>query len=81
MEGPVEWIASIGAIIAAGLIALDMGRRLTGWGFVLFTLVSVLWIYSGLNEDALPIAAMNMVLFFINAWGVWRYLIRKEQPG
>ena len=80
MEGPVEWIASIGAIIAAALIALDMGRMLTGWGFVLFTVVSMMWIYSGLVEDALPIAAMNSVLLIINAWGVWRYLIRKEQP-
>jgi len=80
MEGPIEWIASIGTIIAAGLIALDMGRRLTGWGFVLFTAVSIMWIYSGLNENAMPIAAMNLVLLVINAWGVWRYLIRKEQP-
>lgn len=80
MEGPLEWIASIGTIIAAGLIALDMGRRATGWGFVLFTIVSILWIYSGLMKDAMPIAAMNAVLFLINSWGVLRYLIRKEQP-
>ena len=80
MEGPVEWIASIGTIIAAALIALDRGRRLTGWGFVLFTVVSLMWIYSGLVKDAMPIAAMNVVLLIINAWGVWRYLIRKEQP-
>ncbi|WP_234028228.1 hypothetical protein [Qipengyuania aquimaris] len=57
-----------------------MGRRTTGWGFVLFTIVSILWIYSGLMKDAMPIAAMNAVLFLINGWGVWRYLIRKEQP-
>ena len=80
MEGPVEWIASIGTIIAAALIALDRGRRLTGWGFVLFTVVSLIWIYSGLVKDAMPIAAMNVVLLIINAWGVWRYLIHKEQP-
>lgn len=39
-----------------------------------------MWIYSGLVKDAMPIAAMNVVLLIINAWGVWRYLIRKEQP-
>ena len=78
MEGPLEWIASIGTVIAAALIALDLGRRATGWAFVLFTSVSLLWIYSGLTEDALPIAAMNAVLALINGWGVWRYLIRKE---
>lgn len=79
MEGPLEWVASIGTIIAAALIALDIGRRVTGWGFVLFTLVSILWIYSGMVKDAMPIAAMNAVLLLINAWGVWRYLIRKEK--
>ena len=42
MEGPLEWTASIGTIIAAVLIALDMGRKATGWGFVLFTAVSIL---------------------------------------
>ena len=80
MEGPLEWTASIGTIIAAALIALDIGRKATGWGFVLFTAVSILWIYSGLAKDAMPIAAMNAVLLVINAWGVWRYLVRKEQP-
>ena len=84
MEGPLEWIAAIGTMIAAGLIALDIGRKATGWGFVLFCFVSATWVVSGLTSDALPIAAMNAVLFLINAWGVWQYLIhpknsRKEQ--
>lgn len=78
MEGPLEWIAAIGTMIAAGLIALDLGRRATGWGFVLFCLVSVTWIVSGLTSDAMPIAAMNAVLLLINAWGVWQYLIHPK---
>lgn len=75
MNGPLEWIAAIGTMLAAGLIALDMGRRITGWGFVLFCAVSVTWIVSGLTTDAKPIAAMNAVLLLINAWGVWQYLL------
>lgn len=78
MEGPLEWIASIGTVVAASLIAFDLGRRATGWAFVLFTVVSLLWIYSGLTKDALPIAAMNAVLALINGWGIWRYLVRKS---
>ena len=80
MEGTLEWIASIGAIVAAALIAFDFGRKVTGYAFVLFCLVSVLWIYSGLTSDATPIAVMNGVLLLINAWGVWRYLFREERP-
>lgn len=75
MNGPLEWIAAIGTMCAAGLIAADLGRRATGWGFVLFCAVAVTWILSGLTSDAIPIAAMNAVLLLINAWGVWQYLL------
>ena len=75
MNGPLEWIAAIGTMMAAGLIAADLGRRATGFGFVLFCAVSVTWIVSGLTTGATPIAAMNAVLLLINAWGVWQYLL------
>lgn len=75
MNGPLEWIAAIGTMMAAGLIAADLGRRATGFGFVLFCAVSVTWIVSGLTSGATPIAAMNAVLLLINAWGVWQYLL------
>ncbi len=75
MNGPLEWIAAIGTIFAAGLIAADFGRRVTGWGFVLFCAVAVTWIVAGLTSKAMPIVAMNAILLLINAWGVWRYLL------
>ena len=73
MNGPLEWIAAIGTIVAASLIAFDMGRRATAWGFVLFCCVSALWMVAGYLKDALPIVAMNAILFAINGWGVWQY--------
>ena len=79
MEGPLEWSASIGAIIAAALIAMDLGRRVTGWAFALFCVVSVLWIISGITGNAMPITAMNAAMLAINAWGVWRYLFNPER--
>ena len=75
MNGPLEWIAAIGTMIAAAMVAADLGRTVTGWGFVLFCAVAVTWIVSGLTGDALPIAAMNAILLVINAWGAWRYLL------
>ena len=79
MEGLLEWAASIGAVIAAGLIALDLGRKITGYAFVLFCIVSIMWVISGLTGDAMPIAAMNGVLLLINAWGVWQYLLNPSR--
>ena len=79
MNGPLEWIAAVGTMIAAGLIAADLGRKVTGYGFVLFCAVAVTWIVSGLTSDALPIAAMNVILLAINAWGVWQYLLNPKK--
>jgi len=75
MDGPLEWIAAIGTMCAAGLVAADLGRRVTGWGFVLFCAVSITWIVSGITTGAAPITAMNGILLLINAWGVWQFLL------
>ncbi len=75
MNGTLEWIAAIGTMLAAGLVAADLGRRVTGWGFVLFCAVAITWIYSGVTSGATPVAAMNAILLLINAWGVWQYLL------
>src|SRR3546814_16169702 len=48
----LEWFATIGGIIAAFMISLDFGRRVTGWGFVLFAFASVAWIGYGLMDAA-----------------------------
>ncbi|MEO5586394.1 MAG: hypothetical protein ABIQ81_01735 [Novosphingobium sp.] len=75
MNSPLEWIAAIGTMIAAGLVAIDLGRKVTGFGFVLFCVVSVIWIVSGVLTGTMPIAVMNAILLIINAWGVWQYLL------
>ena len=75
MNGTLEWIAAVGTMIAAGMIAADLGRKATGWGFVLFCAVAITWIVSGLTSGAMPIAAMNAILLAINLWGVWQYLL------
>lgn len=80
MNGPLEWIGAIGAIVAAALIAADLGRRVTGWGFVLFSVVSVVWIVSGLTaDDGKPIAFQNGLLLLINLYGVWQFLLSPKK--
>ncbi len=81
MNGPLEWAAAIGTMIAASLIAFDLGRRATAWGFVLFCVVSVTWIVAGWLEGTMPIVVMNAVLLLINLWGVWQYWFHpKNRP-
>ena len=81
MNGPLEWIAAIGTIVAAALLAADLGRRVTGAGFVLFCIVAVTWIVSALGSEppAYPIAVMNGLLLAINTWGVWQFLLNPKK--
>ncbi|MCW1381810.1 hypothetical protein OLX02_03130 [Novosphingobium sp. KCTC 2891] len=75
MDGPLEWFGALGAIVAAGMIAADLGRRWTGWAFALFVAVSAAWIASGLANGTPPIVVQNALLLAVNAWGVWQYLL------
>ena len=44
----LKWFASISGIIAAFMVSLDFGRRVTGWGFVIFVGSSIAWISGAL---------------------------------
>lgn len=79
MDGALEWFAALGTIIAAGLVAADLGRRATGWGFVLFVAVSISWVVSGVLNDTISIAIQNAALLLVNAYGAWRYLISDKE--
>lgn len=79
MDGPLEWVAAIGTIIAAAMVASDLGRRVTGAGFVLFSVVAVLWVYSGLTApDGMPLAVQNGILLLVNLFGVYRFLLSRR---
>ena len=70
------------ALLAAFIVSLDLGRRVTGWAFVLFVTSSIALILWGfLQKDSEGIGWQNIGLFFINCLGVYRYLIRKKEPS
>ena len=79
MDGPLEWFAAIGAIVAAALIAADLGRKVTGWAFVLFVAVSLAWIASGLVHGTWSLVAQNGLLLAVNGWGVWQFLLSRRK--
>lgn len=74
----LAWFASISGIVAAFMVSLDNGRRVTGWGFALFVLSSIAWITGAAFRGDDPLLTQNLVLFGINLFGVYRYLIRKK---
>lgn len=71
--------AGAGAV-AALVVSLDLGRRWTGWGFVIFVTSSLALIGWGfLDDEAKGIGAQNLILFVINCVGVWRYLLSRRE--
>ena len=74
----LKWMASISGMIAAFMVSLDNGRRITGWGFALFVASSIAWMCGALLSGDEPLLSQNLVLFGINIFGVYRYLIRKK---
>jgi putative effector of murein hydrolase LrgA (UPF0299 family) len=71
----LEWYATISGIIAAFMLAGDFGRRITGFGFVLFTTMNVAWIWFANIDDTGGLMTQNIVLFFINLLGIYQYLL------
>ncbi len=77
----IKWAATATGVVAAFMVSLDSGRRVTGWGFVIFVVSSIAWITASVMAGDGALGTQNAVLFGINIFGVYRYLIRKVEPG
>ena len=78
LAGFLEWYATVSGIVAALMIAADISRRITGWGFILFCTMNAAWIWFALIDDTGGLVTQNAVLFFVNLLGIYRYLIRSK---
>lgn len=77
----LQWYGAGAGVIAAAMVSMDLGRRLTGLAFVIFVTSSVALIAWGfLNNEATGIGVQNIILLLINCLGVYRYLVR-EAPA
>ena len=77
----LKWVASGGGMVAATMVSLDMGRRLTGWGLVLFAVSACAWIGGAALTKDFALGTQNVVLLIIDLFGAYRYLIRKAPNG
>jgi len=77
----LQYYGAGAATLAALVVSLNLGRRITGWAFVLFMTSSLaLLLWGFLAPDSEGIGWQNGALLVINGVGVWRYLISKHKP-
>ena len=74
-----DWVASAATMAAALMTASNLGTRITGWGFVLFSVGSVVWIWAGFVDDQASLIVTNGFLLLVNLFGVWRWLGRQSR--
>jgi nicotinamide riboside transporter PnuC len=84
MADTISWIATIATIIAASMTAANLGSRITGFGFVIFTVGALCWIAVGAMSHQPALLWTNVVLTVLDLFGIWRWLGRQvevEQGG
>ncbi|MFA7586072.1 MAG: PRC-barrel domain-containing protein [Novosphingobium sp.] len=79
MEDWLSWTAAGATIVAAMIVAANLGARQTGWGFVVFTFGSLCWIGVAALSGTMSLLVTNGVLTLINGFGIWRWLGRQAR--
>lgn len=74
------WIALAATTIAAIMTAANLGARVTGFGFVVFTVGSLSWITAAVAKgDSTQLLYSNIFLTAVNLIGIWRWLGRQAR--
>jgi hypothetical protein len=79
MPDTISWVATIATIIAALLTAGNFGSRITGYGFVVFTLGALCWLAVGAMSHQPALMWTNVVLTGLDLFGIWRWLGRQSK--
>ena len=79
MADTISWIATIATIFAASMTASNLGSRITGFGFAVFTFGALCWIAVGLVTHQPALLWTNVVLVVLDIFGIWRWLGRQAR--
>jgi hypothetical protein len=79
MEEISSWVAPIATAIAACMTAANLGSRVTGWGFIVFTVGSIGWTTYGAATGQTNLVWQNIFLTLVNMVGIWRWLGRQAK--
>jgi hypothetical protein len=74
VEQIANWIAPIATTIAALMVATNLGARVTGAGFIVFSIGSIAWMVIGAATGQANLIWQNAVLLLVNIVGIWRWL-------
>jgi hypothetical protein len=66
-------------MIAAMMTAANLGARVTGWGFVLFSLGAIAWVIVALGSGQQNLLFSNAFLLLVDLIGIWRWLGRQAR--
>ncbi|GAA4009223.1 PRC-barrel domain containing protein [Sphingomonas humi] len=79
MDQTASWIATAATIIAACFTASNLGSRVTGIGFIIFTVGSIAWFTTGYLTGQPALMWTNVVMTLLNLFGVYRWLGRQAK--
>ena len=79
MADTISWVATVATIIAALMTASNLGSRVTGYGFAVFTGGALGWIAVGALTHQPALMWTNVVLIAVDVFGVWRWLGRQAR--
>ncbi|MFW2830816.1 PRC-barrel domain-containing protein [Sphingomonas sp. ID0503] len=79
METTASLFAAITTTLAAMMTAANLGPRVTGWGFVVFTLGAVGWLVVAWVTGQTNLLWQNGILLLIDIVGIWRWLGREAR--
>lgn len=69
-----QWLAPAATMIAALMTAANIGTRVTGWGFVIFTLGALAWCVQAWVTHQPNLLWSNGFLALVDAIGIYRWL-------
>lgn len=64
--------------VAALMTASNLGARVTGWGFVVFTIGAIAWVIQALATGQTNLLVSNGFLLLVDIVGIWRWLGRQS---
>lgn len=78
IETIASYVAPIATMIAAMMTAANLGARVTGWGFVVFTIGAIAWVIQALATGQTNLLISNGFLLLVDIVGIWRWLGRQS---
>jgi len=70
---PAKWIGANAGVAGAVLVALNIG--VTGYGFVLFLVSSLIWSAAGIAQREPSLVVLQGAFTAINVLGIYRWMV------